>query len=132
MYGEQTRVAVEAFQRAEGLEADGVVGRDTWNALVRRYDRLLATLPESVGEQSEDIYPGRYLSLGQSGADVRNLQRLINRAAEKNSYIPTVTVDGDFGEATLAAVRAVQRNNGLDPSGVVGPVTWEVIRQLGE
>ena len=132
VYGEQTRVAVEAFQRAEGLPVDGVVGRDTWNALVRRYDRLLATLPESVGDESEDIYPGRYLSLGQSGADVRNLQRLINRAAEKNPYIPSVTVDGDFGEATLAAVRAVQENNGIDPGGVVGPVTWELIRQLGE
>lgn len=132
VYGEQTRVAVEAFQRAEGLPTDGVVGRDTWNAIVRRYDRLLATLPENIGEESEDIYPGRYLSPGQTGADVRNLQRLINRAAEKNPYIPTVTVDGDFGDATLAAVRAVQENNGLDPSGVVGPVTWEIIRQLGE
>ena len=132
VYGEQTRLAVEAFQRAEGLPIDGVVGRDTWNALVRRYDRLLATLPESIGEESEDIYPGRYLSLGQSGSDVRNLQRLINRAAEKNPYIPSVTVDGDFGEATLAAVRAVQENNGIDPGGVVGPVTWELIRQLGE
>ena len=132
VFGEETRRAVEAFQRAEGLTADGVVGRGTWNALVRRYDRLLSTLPESVGELSEDVYPGRYLSLGQSGTDVRNLQRLINRAAEKNSYIPMVSEDGDFGEATLAAVRVIQENNGLDPGGVVGPVTWETIRRLGE
>ena len=132
IYGESTRRAVEAFQRAEGLPADGIVGRDTWNALVRRYDRLLATLPQSIGEESSDIYPGRYLSLGQSGEDIRNLQRLINRAAQKNAYIPTVTVDGDFGEATLAAVKAIQENNGLDGEGVVGPVTWELIRRLGE
>lgn len=131
VYGEQTRRAVETFQRAEGIAADGVVGRDTWNALVRRYDRLLATLPDSIGEQSEDVYPGRYLSLGQSGAEVRNLQRLINRAAQKNSYVPTVAEDGEFGEATLSAVRRIQENNGIDSSGVVGPVTWELIRSLG-
>lgn len=132
VFGEQTRVAVEAFQRAEGLPVDGVVGAETWNAIVRRYDRLLDTLPESIGEQSEDVYPGRYLSLGQRGEDVRNLQRLINRAAEKNGYIPRVEVDGDFGESTLSAVRIIQGNNGIDPGGVVGPVTWELIRRLGE
>lgn len=131
VYGEQTRLAVEAFQRSEGLKPDGIVGRETWNAIVRRYDRLLATLPGLVGDQSEDVYPGRYLSLGQSGDDVRNLQRLINRAAESNPYVPRVTEDGDFGEATLNAIRIIQENNGLDPSGVVGPVTWDLIRRLG-
>lgn len=132
VFGQSTEDAVEAFQRGEGLPVDGAVGRETWNAIVRRYDSLLATLPESVGEESEDIYPGGYLSFGQQGQDVRNLQRLINRAAEKITYIPTVTEDGDFGTATRSAVRIIQENNGLDPSGVVGPTTWELIRRLGE
>jgi len=131
VYGEQTRLAVEAFQRNEGLPVDGIVGRETWNAIIRRYDRLLASLPDLIGEQSEDVYPGRYISFGQRGEDVRNLQRLINRAAALNSYIPEVNEDGDFGDATLNAVRIIQENNGLDPSGVVGPITWDVIRQLG-
>ena len=133
VFGASTRRSVEAFQRSEGLDPDGVVGRDTWNALVRRYDELLASLPQSVGsEEAELAYPGRFLSEGQNGPDVERLQRLINRAAEKNSFIPSVTVDGNYGNRTAEAVRAVQRESGLDPSGVTGPVTWARIAALSE
>ena len=133
VFGASTRRSVEAFQRSEGLDPDGVVGRDTWNALVRRYDELLASLPQSVGsEEAELAYPGRFLSEGQDGPDVERLQRLINRAAEKNSFIPSVTVDGNYGNRTAEAVRAVQRESGLDPSGVTGPVTWARIAALSE
>jgi len=31
--GPQTRQAIEAFQKDQGLEVDGVVGRDTWSKL---------------------------------------------------------------------------------------------------
>jgi peptidoglycan hydrolase-like protein with peptidoglycan-binding domain len=34
-FGPQTEVAVAGFQRTKGLHPDGVVGRRTWNALIR-------------------------------------------------------------------------------------------------
>lgn len=33
--------------------------------------------------------------------------------------------DGDFGPRTEALVKQWQKNNGLKPDGVVGPVTWD-------
>jgi hypothetical protein len=33
VFGEDTRIAVEDFQRSKGLEVDGVCGKDTWKAL---------------------------------------------------------------------------------------------------
>jgi peptidoglycan hydrolase-like protein with peptidoglycan-binding domain len=48
---------------------------------------------------------------------VKELQRLIG--------IRGSNVDGVFGPMTEAAVRAVQRQHGLVPDGIVGPKTWE-------
>ena len=130
VFGDGTRRSVEAFQRSEGLTADGVVGRETWNAIVARSDQILTTRPDASGEPADTIYPGRFLSEGQSGDEVLRLQRFINRAADVYPYVPRVTEDGEFGAGTAAAVRAVQANNGITPNGVVGPVTWNTIVRL--
>ena len=51
------------------------------------------------------------------GPDVREIQTLLNRHGAK------LTVDGDFGPATDAAVRAFQSSHGLAVDGIVGPKT---------
>lgn len=53
------------------------------------------------------------LKLGSKGEDVRILQRALNLVA-----------DGKFGEITREAVIAFQKNNGLEPDGIVGKNTW--------
>ncbi len=40
-FGEQTRAAVKAFQKAFGLDDSGVVGPITWNTIVQQYDFLV-------------------------------------------------------------------------------------------
>ncbi|MGN1047766.1 MAG: peptidoglycan-binding protein [Eubacteriales bacterium] len=133
VFDERTEQAVIAFQKKEGLTPDGVVGRDTWNALADLYDQTVSTLKVQSPELAENIFPGRALSEGMTGNDVRRLQELINLAAENYSYIPTVTVDGAYGPATAAAVRAVQENNGLTVNGTTGTVTWDtIVRLAGE
>ncbi len=124
--------AVYAFQSAYGLTVDGVVGRNTWNALQNVYEQTLYTLPADYQEFAREVYPGRFLVLGDTGPEVTLLQTRLNQMAAQNSALPTVTVDGVFGQETARAVRAVQRSLGYSATGAVGPVLWSYIITQGQ
>lgn len=61
--------------------------------------------------------PPATLRRGDEGEDVRVLQATIG----------VEPVDGIFGPATEAAVKAWQSARDLEPDGVVGPLTWQAI-----
>ena len=124
--------AVYAFQSSYGLNVDGVVGRNTWNALQNVYEQTLYTLPADYQEFAREVYPGRFLVLGDTGPEVALLQTRLNQMAAQNSAFPTVTVDGVYGQATARAVRAVQRSLGYSATGAVGPVLWSYIITQGQ
>ena len=63
--------------------------------------------------------PPSSLRRGDDGESVRRLQRLLAAAG----FSPGAT-DGHFGEATEAAVRALQEARNLEVDGIVGPRTW--------
>jgi Putative peptidoglycan-binding domain-containing protein len=57
-----------------------------------------------------------------SNVEVRRLQMRLR----KLGYLES-TADGNFGEATEAAVKTLQRRYGIEPDGVVGGETWEIL-----
>ncbi len=61
------------------------------------------------------------LEHGSTGRHVRALQGALREAGYE------LDVDGDFGDATYAAVRDFQSNNDLQVDGVVGPNTWAAL-----
>jgi lysozyme family protein len=64
------------------------------------------------------------LKFGDTGIGVEVLQNTLNGCG----YGP-LEVDGEFGPATLAEVRAFQDDLGLDIDGEVGPLTWAALGQ---
>ena len=130
IFGPATKRAVEAFQRYYGLTVDGIVGRNTWNAVIEAYNDILRSLPADFTGYSSLLYPGYYITRGASGRIVEQLQTFLRVIAQNNSAIPSVTVDGVFGPQTQAAVIAVQNWFDLEPDGVVGPITWNAIITL--
>lgn len=132
VFDTRTRDSVLAFQRLNGLNPDGIFGPNTAPRLLETYRATISNIPPNVLPDSSYIYPGRFLLRGVSGDDVTDLQNLINRAAEQYNFIPRVTVDGVFGSGTEAAVRAIQRNQGLEVNGIVGPVVWDRIVKLAQ
>jgi len=94
-YGPETKKAVMAYQKANGLSVDGEVGKDTKGNL---------QVP--------------FLRVGDSGDRVKALQRDLKRSGE------AVKVDGQFGPETKKAVQNFQTNAGIGVDGVVGNETY--------
>lgn len=64
------------------------------------------------------------LRVGSKGAEVKNLQKLLN---QKMSLKPKLVEDGIFGKGTHTAVQQFQLSKYLGVDGVVGPKTWAVL-----
>ncbi len=58
---------------------------------------------------------------------IRNLQQYLRRISYVQHDIPTVPIDGIYGETTKAAVTAFQIKNGLIPTGTAYRETWDKI-----
>ena len=144
-FGAGTTDAVKAFQRANGLTADGVAGGGTLNRLFSSSaknasgyaanatatpkptatPRATATpLPDNIYVRvTEAPYPS-YATLrrGMYGTPVEKMQQ----ALKEQGYYSGVT-DGYFGEGTEDAVKSFQRYNGLAVDGAAGPATLRVL-----
>ena len=126
-FGGQTRDAVLAFQSSRGLTADGIVGAQTWDALYDAYRGIILSQPEQSFANTPSPFPGTFLVRGSSGEDVRVLQQNLGTVAEVWQEITAPSVTGYFGSATQAAVTAFQELEGIEPNGVVGPLTWTAL-----
>ena len=130
IFGSRTEATVRKFQEIFGLSIDGIVGRSTWNAMVRLYTAVnrLSEL-RSQGQQFYAISwnPPNALQIGGTGEKVRQLQYMLAVLAEYISSIPSIAIDGIYGRNTRGAVLAVQRRFGLPETGIVDAETWNLI-----
>lgn len=102
VYGAKTREAVKAFQRKNGLTADGVVGPATAKAMGISSTSMTTTSTSTKG-------------------DVVSVKTYQQKLKSWGYY--TGAVDGVKGAKTVSAVKAFQRKNGLTADGIVGNAT---------
>lgn len=130
IFGAQTEAAVRKFQEIANLAVDGVVGRETWYALVRYY--IAVTNMAELRSQGQRFYTISWattnpIEQGDRGVKVEHLQYMLSVLSAYIPEIPPVTVDGIFGPATRDAVIAAQRRFGLSQTGIVDFDTWDEI-----
>lgn len=75
-------------------------------------------------------WPGYDLSVGSTGDKVRMIQEQLNRIARNYPSIPTIAVDGIYGNNTAAAVKQFQSIFNLPANGIVDYPTWYKISQI--
>ncbi|MBW4612026.1 MAG: peptidoglycan-binding protein [Desmonostoc vinosum HA7617-LM4] len=151
-YDFSTEEAVRRFQRAAGIQVNGVVGPTTLQKLESWRTPAMSTQakkPSTVSTQAKK--PGtvstqakkptvvsaassttsqrrnsNYLAKGDEGEDVRILQERLRVAG---FYYGNAT--GIFGPITEEAVKRFQDSYKLDVDGIVGPATSRKLPTLG-
>lgn len=132
-FGAGTYNAVKKFQADNGLDADGIVGANTWAALLKTEQPKPETKPEQTEPEKESEKPVTptdsacivdlpIVRQGDNGFPVIAVQTLLGKHNFNVNYI-----DGDFGPDTLAKVKAFQKAKGLDADGIVGRDTWTTL-----
>ena len=131
-FGAQSVLALKAFQEANGLEADGVAGKTTYELLFSSRAMAKGETPTPIPEETpapgdeESGIPSEAsyetLKKGTIGEEVARMQQVLIELG----YL-TGEPDGNFGTATEKAVRAFQKNNGLGVDGTAGPTTLSIL-----
>lgn len=134
--GGQARLMARFIKKAGLTDA---LARHDWQAFARAYNgpgfrrnaydaKLAAAYRRHAGEGEGGGTSGEpaaettaLLGRGSAGEAVRGLQRNLSALGYP------LTVDGIFGRDTEKAVRAFQRDHGLDADGIAGPRTFAAI-----
>ncbi|UQN09181.1 peptidoglycan-binding protein [Deinococcus sp. QL22] len=99
IFGSSTNTAVRNFQAARSLTVDGIVGGNTWEALIKTVRQ----------------------------GDNNNAVRAVQDQLRAGYGYSSVTVDGIFGAGTNTAVRDFQTKRELGADGIVGLNTWHAL-----
>ena len=105
-FGSGTYAAVRAFQKKYNLTADGVAGSETLKKL------------DSAYKNADSDKDGDSLRKGATGSAVKDLQTKLKKLGFYNA-----SIDGDYGDTTVAAVKAFQKKYNLTADGVAGSET---------
>ncbi len=110
--------AVKAFQKNNGLKADGIAGYETQKTLYSDTavpGSLFTPTPTPMPTPVPDLST---LRQGDMGNEVKALQQRLIQLGYLSGK-----ADGNFGSGTAAALKAFQKSNGLNQDGVAGPTT---------
>ncbi|WP_051750354.1 peptidoglycan-binding domain-containing protein [Phycicoccus jejuensis] len=111
-FGPATEARVKAYQKSKGLPQNGVVDATVWAALMGTTTAATGSTGSSLAKYSKVV-----LRLWSRGEAVKAMQKAVGGIA----------VDGSFGPATEARVKAWQRSKGLTADGVVDAKDWKVL-----
>ncbi len=127
IYGAETRVAVEEFQRKNELPVTGRVDHTTWR-------RIYAANLDAVGRNAppHQISPfprerGYVITEGEYSDIVAVVQFILRLLANAYDDIDGDEPDGVYNESTINDIKNFQRAHGLPITGEVDKATWNAL-----
>jgi peptidoglycan hydrolase-like protein with peptidoglycan-binding domain len=117
-YGSLTLAVVKRLQSLNGITSSGLLGPLTWHAAFA--GKWSAPSTGGTPPPSVPAYPStRSYSYGDKSSVIAAFQKQMNKRGAKQ-----LQGTGQYGPLTLAVVKRLQSLNGLQPSGLLGPLTW--------
>lgn len=106
-FGPKTEAALKAFQKDNGLKADGIAGKETFKLL-------------SLKIKQQEILPPDFepLKEGDTGDQVVDIQKKL-----KNIDFYKTEITSIYDQDTVNAVINFQKANGIEPTGIVDSAT---------
>jgi peptidoglycan hydrolase-like protein with peptidoglycan-binding domain len=118
--------AVKAFQKNNGMKADGIAGYETQKVLYSSHavpGSAFTPSPTPAPTPTPDLST---LRQGSTGNEVKALQQRLYQLGYLSGQ-----ADGNFGSGTAMAVQAFQKANGLNQDGVAGQTTLSKLYSTG-
>ncbi|MFO7635792.1 MAG: peptidoglycan-binding protein [Clostridia bacterium] len=128
-FGEITETSLIAFQKATGLDPDGIAGSMTFSKIQEMIagQAVVQTAQSAVETASDNNNGEAFLSQGMNGDNVRIYQSKL-----KLLGIFDYNATGYYGVITTEAVQSFQMSFGLVPDGRIGERTASLINTLVE
>ena len=105
--------------------------RWTFYGLLKSVSYSASDAPISPPKDEDEKMPTGNLPTLRKGNTGEYVTLLQTKLLQKGYDLGKYGVDGDFGSATLQAVKQFQKDHGLAVDGVVGKATWAALNEAG-
>lgn len=126
IYGNETRDAVIAFQRNNGLPVTGITDQQTWEKISAQYDDAIIFIGKA--EPIEIIMdPNRIYILGDRSPNLYLVQAILDYLSTQHEPISPPSRDGLLDDKTASSILSFQLLNGLPATGNLDRKTWKLL-----
>ena len=125
VYENETREAVSDFQGKYGIEQTGIVDYETWKLLHSIHE---STRLERMGVRKVRLVPKNeeFFIFPRDRNDILYvIQYMLSQVSPNYDEFGSIEFTGVYDEPTELAIRAFQRKNLLDDTGVIDAMTLE-------
>lgn len=127
IFGEQTRIAVEAFQVKFGPTVTGEVDFETWEVITDVYNDVLRK-NEVIGT----VYPNMWFTIApyEESEYLRTMQSMLKNIADKYGNLTDIQISGVYDDKSVALVKELQGLYAMEQTGIIDSEFWNMTERL--
>ena len=92
--------------------------------MIEVYKNTINNISTEYVKYRDEFFPGRVLTIGMSGDDVRKIQEYLLKICRQYGNIPGIRVSGIFDDLMERSVAVLQEIFEEPVTGIISPLTW--------